>query len=275
MITAAPPLVSSPDQRQQAALEQGVVIARARRVQLRTVTPGDLEYLARWADDPFLDRMVGSELLRTYKHVYDKHPSFYEACLNDPTQIVFVIMAAEAAEPRWQRPLGLVRLFNIHLIEGYAFLETMLTDERALCELGVAAEDAKVLSAGIPETVAVVPGSDDRWWADRKRWFFKPATGYGSRGSYRGNKLTRGVFAEIVKGDYVAQRLVPPTERWVAQGTDRRPLKLDLRIYVYAGTTLAVAARLYQGQTTNFRTPGGGFAPVYVIPAEYRGMPAC
>jgi hypothetical protein len=25
------------------------------------------------------------------------------------------------------------------------------------------------------------------------------------------------------------------------------------------------AARLYQGQTTNFRTPGGGFAPVYVV----------
>jgi hypothetical protein len=25
-----------------------------------------------------------------------------------------------------------------------------------------------------------------------------------------------------------------------------------------------VAARLYQGQTTNFRTPGGGFAPVFV-----------
>ena len=24
-----------------------------------------------------------------------------------------------------------------------------------------------------------------------------------------------------------------------------------------------MAARLYQGQTTNFRTPGGGFAPVY------------
>jgi len=25
-----------------------------------------------------------------------------------------------------------------------------------------------------------------------------------------------------------------------------------------------MAARLYQGQTTNFRTAGGGFAPVYV-----------
>ena len=25
-------------------------------------------------------------------------------------------------------------------------------------------------------------------------------------------------------------------------------------------------ARLYQGQTTNFRTPGGGFAPVLALP---------
>jgi hypothetical protein len=27
-----------------------------------------------------------------------------------------------------------------------------------------------------------------------------------------------------------------------------------------------MAARMYQGQTTNFRTPGGGFAPVYSLP---------
>ena len=26
-----------------------------------------------------------------------------------------------------------------------------------------------------------------------------------------------------------------------------------------------MAARLYQGQTTNFRTEGGGFAPIYVL----------
>ncbi len=36
-----------------------------------------------------------------------------------------------------------------------------------------------------------------------------------------------------------------------------------------------VAARLYQGQTTNFRTPGGGFAPVYEGPAdEHAGWPS-
>lgn len=41
--------------------------------------------------------------------------------------------------------------------------------------------------------------------------------------------------------------------------------KLDIRLYTYAGATLLAAARLYQGQTTNMRTPGGGFAPVLEI----------
>jgi hypothetical protein len=40
-------------------------------------------------------------------------------------------------------------------------------------------------------------------------------------------------------------------------------LKFDLRDYTYDGQVQWVAARLYQGQTTNFRTPGGGVAPVY------------
>jgi len=41
--------------------------------------------------------------------------------------------------------------------------------------------------------------------------------------------------------------------------------KTDIRLYTYDGQILLTAARLYQGQTTNFRTPGGGFAPVFVI----------
>jgi hypothetical protein len=41
-------------------------------------------------------------------------------------------------------------------------------------------------------------------------------------------------------------------------------MKADFRCYVYAGRIQLLAARLYQGQTTNFRTPGGGFAPVFV-----------
>ena len=41
--------------------------------------------------------------------------------------------------------------------------------------------------------------------------------------------------------------------------------KTDVRLYVYDGQILLTAARLYQGQTINFRTPGGGFAPVFVV----------
>jgi hypothetical protein len=41
--------------------------------------------------------------------------------------------------------------------------------------------------------------------------------------------------------------------------------KMDVRLYTYDGQNLLTTARLYQGQTTNFRTPGGGFAPVFVI----------
>jgi len=46
------------------------------------------------------------------------------------------------------------------------------------------------------------------------------------------------------------------------EGGEATPLKSDVRCYVYDGKIQLVAARLYQGQTTNFRTPGGGFAPV-------------
>jgi hypothetical protein len=38
---------------------------------------------------------------------------------------------------------------------------------------------------------------------------------------------------------------------------------------------LLAAARLYQGQTTNMRTPGGGFAPVLVLPAAVANIDEC
>jgi hypothetical protein len=39
------------------------------------------------------------------------------------------------------------------------------------------------------------------------------------------------------------------------------PLKVNFRLYTYADTVLFEAARLYRGQTTNMRTPGGGLRP--------------
>lgn len=103
-------------------------------------------------------------------------------------------------------------------------------------------------------------------WAQRCKLFFKPASGYGSKAAYRGDKLTRRVWEEILAGNYVAQALVPPSERLTPLDGTATDLKLDVRAYVYGGNIQLVAARLYAGQTTNFRTPGGGFASVFVVP---------
>jgi [ribosomal protein S5]-alanine N-acetyltransferase len=121
--------------------ERGAVIARGTRVYLRTFTPADLEHLSAWVDDPFLERMVGSEFLQAYKHVWDKSPAFFEAVLTDPTQVVLVIEANRG----WSAPVGVVRLFNIHLLEGYAFLETIIAHPRAM-KRGFGVEAGKLIS---------------------------------------------------------------------------------------------------------------------------------
>ena len=114
-----------------------------------------------------------------------------------------------------------------------------------------------------------MPGeSAESFWASRKQWFFKPAAGYGSKAAYRGDKLTKRVFAEISRGGYVAQALVTPSERRLLVDGAEQDLKLDLRNFVYQGKVQLVSARLYQGQTTNFRTPGGGFAAVFSVPCQ-------
>ncbi len=137
-----------------------------------------------------------------------------------------------------------------------------LTDAEQLRDLGVDEADIATLQAGIPPAFVVRAALEETLWGERKGLFFKPCSGYGSRGAYRGEKLTRRVFGEILNSDYVAQRLAPPGERCVAEGVT---LKYDVRCYVYDGKIQLVAARLYQGQTTNFRTPGGGFAQVRVV----------
>jgi hypothetical protein len=142
----------------------------------------------------------------------------------------------------------------------------LLADEAALREMGADERMREALLAGIARTEIVRREDAERLWGRRKRLFFKPAAGYGSKAAYRGDKLTRRVFEEILSGDYVAQALAPPSERRLRLGNEDSEFKFDLRNYVYGGRVQLIATRLYQGQTTNFRTPGGGFAPVVIVP---------
>jgi RimJ/RimL family protein N-acetyltransferase len=137
MQPGSPEAASTPRRR-----KHHVVIARGLRVYLRTFTADDLEHLAAWVEDPFLEHMVGSEFLHAFKHDWDKAPAFHEAVLNDATQVVLMV---EARGDGWPRPVGLVRLFNIHLLEGYAFLETIIADAHAI-RRGFGVEAGKLIS---------------------------------------------------------------------------------------------------------------------------------
>lgn len=158
----------------------------------------------------------------------------------------------------------------------------LFSDAARLQALGVPHTTQQILLEHVPRTEVVVAADVQRLWDARRTLFFKPVAGFGSRAAYRGDKLTKRVWQDILARDYVAQAIVAPGERVIddadAMSAEKttKAMKFDLRAYTYDGAVQWVAARLYQGQTTNFRTPGGGFAPVYSsADASGRSVQAC
>ncbi len=162
---------------------------------------------------------------------------------------------------------------NPHIHALYADKRNLclLSDPDWLASCGLSEREKKVILAAVPKTAIVDRFNAEKFWSERRDWFFKPARGYGSKAAYRGAKLTKRVWSEIVEGGYVAQRFTPPSTRKVRLENDTAELKVDVRLYTYAGEILLRAARLYHGQATNMRTPGGGFSPILPITDD----PAC
>jgi len=143
-----------------------------------------------------------------------------------------------------------------------------LGDEDLLQEAGLDFDDRAHLRRTIPATEVVESAAADDLWKRRKSLFFKPVDGFGGKAAYRGDKLTRTTFDHILAHRYVAQAIAPTSFRRIssADGVET-DLRVDVRNYAMHGHTWLRAARLYRGQTTNFRTAGGGFAPVLTLPA--------
>jgi hypothetical protein len=148
---------------------------------------------------------------------------------------------------------------------------TLLSNGERLKYWGLAQNHIDVLLAAVPLTIIVSPDKADALWRDRANLFFKPARGHGGKAVYRGSKITRRVWADIVAGEYTAQLFAAPSLRGVQLDGTRTELKVDVRIYTFGGRVLLSAARLYRGQTTNMRTPGGGFAPLLEVRAPAEG----
>jgi hypothetical protein len=139
---------------------------------------------------------------------------------------------------------------------------SVLSSRDALESMGVDEDTVKLLTRGIAWTGIVREADPDALWSERRRLFFKPWAGYGAKAVYRGEKLTRRVWEEILEGQYVYQEYVPAMEFEI----EGRILKYDYRNFAYEGEVQLLSSRLYQGQATNFRTTGGGFAPVFTAP---------
>lgn len=193
---------------------------------------------------------------QTVDMVYNRLTDFY---LSEPTHAALRSAYEAGAVVMTPHP-------RAHALHAAKRNMVALSDMASLIAWGVNEDDRALLAAVVPSTVPVTPERLEALWAQRRQLFFKPVSGYGGKGVYRGDKLTKRVWKEIAAGGFVAQTMVPPSERLIEVDKVQTDLKFDIRAYAYAGQVQLFAARMYAGQTTNFRTPGGGFAPVVIVP---------
>lgn len=132
------------------------------------------------------------------------------------------------------------------------------SDDDQLRELGIGEEDRELLLALVPQSRLLADCDPQEIWKQRKKLVFKPVTRFGSRGVLMGKSVSRHRFDEQEPATTLVQQMARPS---VTEG-DGDAFKTDLRLYVYRDRLLGIGARLYQGQVTNLRTSGGGFAPV-------------
>ena len=96
-------------------------LAASDRLVLRHPTWDELALFETWARDPFLEQMVGSDLLYQCRHLGAYHPDFVSAVLSDPAAVTALV------HPRGlDRPVGFVRLYGICLSQQFGFLETAM-----------------------------------------------------------------------------------------------------------------------------------------------------
>ena len=217
-------------------------------IQTHIADPAELS----WQDGTLLHQGSAVDM------VYNRLTDFY---LNDPAHLALRQAFEAGAVVLTPHP-------RAHAVLADKRNLIALSQDALLSAWGATAADRQLLASSVPVTRLVTHERADELWAQRRQLFFKPVAGYGAKAAYRGDKLTRRVWADILVGDFVAQALVPPSERMIEVDGVLTDLKFDIRAYTYAGQVQLLAARMYAGQTTNFRTLGGGFAPVIVVPDQ-------
>ena len=136
------------------------------------------------------------------------------------------------------------------------------SDPEALKTLDLAESEQQLLLQMVPRCHLLRQYNPEDVWEQRKDLIFKPVNRFGGRGVLMGKSISRKRFSELDPEYTLVQEVVNPS---VVSDADGQEFKTDLRLFVYRDRLLGVTARLYQGQVTNLRTEGGGFAPVRLV----------
>lgn len=136
------------------------------------------------------------------------------------------------------------------------------SDPERMSGLNLSKKDIDLILYSVPPTHLLESFNPQELWSNRKKWIFKPATYYASRGVYTGKKLTKKKFEELDPDTTLVQKWIPPS---LTNTDDGSTFKTDFRLFTYRDRILCVTARLYRGQVTNLQTEGGGFASVKII----------
>ena len=116
------------------------------------------------------------------------------------------------------------------------------------------ADIREMLASNIPQTEIVKAEDADRLWKNRRSLFFKPTAEYDGRATYRGDKVTKRVWQDILAGEYVAQALVVPGQRVTGRRETPASLKFDIRCYTYSGTIQWTGNRFVGGNTSGLNS---------------------
>lgn len=104
--------------------------------------------------------------------------------------------------------------------------------------------------------------SYDELFAARKNLFFKPPAAFGGKSIYKGASVSGKYLHNIWDQNLLFQQSFPAGK---FLDSHEQTWKYDLRFYTYNGMVQFYLARVYQGQITNFKVTGGGFAPVVFV----------
>ena len=122
--------------------------------------------------------------------------------------------------------------------------------------------ELKDIKNNLLKTIFLNPNNKQQLWENRKKYFFKISQGHGGKMVYKGMSLSKKKFEEMFQYNSLAQEYIAPSK---IKDSNNQEWKLDLRAYVYKDQIQQLAGRVYQGQLTNFKTPGSGFALVKLI----------